>query len=317
MWKKIGLLSITGLILGMLLAACSDNSSDEAANGNGEDKSDNNAAEEDTSLELGQKELTIPYVGWDSATASNHVIEVVLEEAGYDVDLKQVNSGAMYTSVADSSADATVCVWLPNTDADYWDKYQDDLVHLGPNIEGTPLGLVVPEYMDVDSIEDLKENKNSVGDQTEYTITGIEPGAGQMNVTREQVIPKYGLDQWELQASSSAAMAAALGEAIKKEEPIVVTLWSPHWAFAKWDLKFLEDPQNVYGDPDNINTIVRKNLEEDAPKAYKILDQFHWTKEQIGEVMTKISNGMEPADAAQEWVSNNQDTVEKWTEGAQ
>ncbi|WP_156644709.1 hypothetical protein [Lentibacillus sp. JNUCC-1] len=44
---------------------------------------------------------------------------------------------------------------------------------------------------------------------------------------------------------------------------------------------------------------------------------FHWTKEQIGEVMTKISNGMEPAEAAQEWVSNNQDTVEKWTEGAQ
>ncbi|HWJ78070.1 MAG TPA: glycine/betaine ABC transporter, partial [Niallia sp.] len=28
---------------------------------------------------------------------------------------------------------------------------------LGTNLEGTKLGLVVPSYMDIDSIEDLKE----------------------------------------------------------------------------------------------------------------------------------------------------------------
>ncbi|WP_369693616.1 glycine betaine ABC transporter substrate-binding protein [Lentibacillus sp. CBA3610] len=223
----------------------------------------------------------------------------------------------MYTGVSDGSADATVCVWLPHTDASYWEEYKEDLVHLGPNLEEAPLGLVVPEYMDVDSIEDLRENTNSVGDNTDYTITGIEPGAGQMQLTEEDVMPEYGLDDWTLQASSSPSMAASLGDAIENEEPIVVTLWSPHWTFSEYDLKYLEDPENIYGDPDNINTIVRSGLEEDAPKAHKILDQFKWSKEQIGEVMVKINEGMDPAEAAEEWVNNNQDTVSEWTKGTE
>lgn len=314
MLKRMKLLSKAGIVLLLvILSAC-------GGSGNTEDEG-NEASEEgsnsDSGMELGQEELTIPYVAWASATASNHVMEVVLEEAGYDVTLKQVNSGAMYTSVSDGSADATISVWLPHTDASYWEKYKKDLEHLGPNLEGAPLGLVVPKYMDIESIEDLKENKNSVGDKTEYTITGIEPGAGQMKLTKEKVMPKYGLDDWTLQASSSPAMATSLSEAIENEEPIIVTLWSPHWTFSEFGLKYLEDPKNIYGDPDNINTIVRNGLKKDAPKAHKILDQFKWTKDQIGEVMVKINDGMDPAKAAEEWVSNNQDTVDEWTKGVE
>lgn len=319
MWKKTKLLSISAIILLLvILSACGggNDSSEEDQNSNG-DSSEQSSDEssDDSKMKLGQEKLTIPYVAWSSATASNNVMKVVLEEAGYDVNLKQVNSGAMYTAISDGTADASVCIWLPHTDASYWEKYKEDLVRLGPNLEGAPLGLVVPEYMDVDSIEDLAENKNSVGDKTEFTITGIEPGAGQMKQTEENAMPKYGLDQWELQASSSPAMAASLGDAIDNKEPIIVTLWSPHWSFAKWDLKYLNDPKNVYGDPDNINTITRTDFEKDAPKANKILDQFKWTKEQIGEVMMKINKGMEPAEAAKEWVNNNQDTVSEWTKG--
>ncbi|SFE28591.1 glycine betaine/proline transport system substrate-binding protein [Lentibacillus persicus] len=324
MLKRIKFLGTTALILMLMVLAACGSGNDESSENDGANSEEETSSEEssegsngDAVSEIGQEELTIPYVAWSSAVASNHVMEVVLEEAGYDVTLKQVNSGAMYTSVSDGSADATVSVWLPHTDASYWEEYKEDLVHLGPNLEGAPLGLVVPEYMDVESIEDLKENTNSVGDQTDYTITGIEPGAGQMKLTEEEVMPEYGLDDWTLQASSSAAMSASLGDAIEKEEPIVVTLWSPHWTFSEYDLKYLEDPKNIYGDPDNINTIVRTQLEEDAPKAHKILDQFKWSKEQIGEVMVKINDGMEPAQAAEEWVSNNQDTVSEWTKGTE
>ncbi|ALX50612.1 glycine/betaine ABC transporter substrate-binding protein [Lentibacillus amyloliquefaciens] len=315
------------MLLLVVLAACGGSGSNESSESNGDnggsnketsnEEGSNESSNGDTVSEIGQKELTIPYVAWSSAVASNHVMEVVLEEAGYDVTLKQVNSGAMYTSVSDGSADATVCVWLPHTDASYWEEYKEDLEHLGPNLEGAPLGLVVPEYMDVNSIEDLKNNTNSVGDNTDYTITGIEPGAGQMKLTEEEVMPEYGLDDWTLQASSSATMATSLGDAIENEEPIVVTLWSPHWTFSEYDLKYLEDPKNIYGDPDNINTIVRKGLKEDAPKAQKILDQFKWSKDQIGEVMVKINEGMDPAKAAEEWVSNNQDAVSEWTKGTE
>lgn len=314
------------IMLSMVLAACgSSNNEDSNTSGDStsENSSEDNAANNNDSdqsnsgkMEIGQKEITIPYVSWPSAVASTNVIKVVLENQGYNVNLKQVNSGAMYSSISGGSADTSVCIWLPNTDAKYWKKYKDNLNKLGPNVEGTPLGLVVPKYMKkVNSIKDLAKNTNSVGDKTDWTITGIEPGAGQMKTTKNEVMTSYGMDKWNLQSSSSAAMATSLGEAIKNKEPIVVTLWSPHWAFSKWDLKYLKDPKNGYGESDNINTITRQGFKEDAPRAYKILDQFKLTKDQLAKVMVKINKGMEAPKAAKEWVQNNQDTVSKWTKG--
>ena len=48
-----------------------------------------------------------------------------------------------------------VSAWLPLIHKAYFDKYKEDLIDLGPNLKGTKLGLVVPSYMEVNSIEDL------------------------------------------------------------------------------------------------------------------------------------------------------------------
>ena len=48
-----------------------------------------------------------------------------------------------------------VAAWLPGTHGDLYEQYKDELIDLGPNLEGAKIGLVVPEYMDIDSIEDL------------------------------------------------------------------------------------------------------------------------------------------------------------------
>lgn len=41
--------------------------------------------------------------------------------------------------------------------------------------------------------------------------------------------------------------------------------------FASFDLKYLDDPNGTFGGAEEINTIVRKGLKEDAPGAYTIL----------------------------------------------
>ena len=49
------------------------------------------------------------------------------------------------------------------------------------------------------------------------------------------------LSDWQVETSSSGAMVVALDKAIKNKEDIVITGWSPHWMFAKYDLKYLKD----------------------------------------------------------------------------
>jgi glycine betaine/proline transport system substrate-binding protein len=64
-------------------------------------------------------------------------------------------------------------------------------------------------------------------------------------------------------------------KAYDDEEPIIITGWTPHWMFSKFDLKYLEDPKGVYGEAENINSIARNGLAEDLPGVHKVLDQFH------------------------------------------
>lgn len=164
-----------------------------------------------------------------------------------------------------------------------------------------------------DSAKD-KEN-DSVGSSVDYKITGIDPGAGIMEAT-DKAIEEYGLEDWTLIASSSAAMTASLKKAYDKEKPIIITGWTPHWMFSKFDLKYLDDPKNVYGGEEEIHTIGRKGLQKDHPEAYKVLSQFQWTEEDMGEIMVAIEDGDKPEKAAEDWVKNNKEKVSQWTEGA-
>ncbi|MFM9270252.1 glycine betaine ABC transporter substrate-binding protein [Halomonas elongata] len=251
--------------------------------------------------------VELGYVEWSSEVASTNVVRAVLEQAGYDVELTSLSAAAMWQAVATGDSDAIVAAWLPSTHADYLERVGDKVENLGPNLDGTKLGLVVPEYTDVDSIDELNANADTFNNE----IIGIDPGAGLMGLT-EEVVDEYGLDL-DLQSGSGATMTAALQSAIQNEEDIVVTGWTPHWMFARWDLKYLDDPKNVYGGAEHINTIVRQGLKEDMPEAYAILDAFEWTPEQMGEVMLmNQEEGSDPYENAKQWVEDNQDVVQEW-----
>ncbi|MFF2911112.1 glycine betaine ABC transporter substrate-binding protein [Paenibacillus sp. NPDC057934] len=257
--------------------------------------------------------VKLAYVAWDSEIASTNVVKEVLEsKLGVNVEMLQVDAGPMWAGVADGSADAMVAAWLPGTHASYLEKYGNDIEDLGVNLNGTKVGLAVPAYMNIQSIEDLKNAET--GAELDHKIIGIEPGAGIMTTT-EKAIESYGLGDYTLVESSSAAMAQELQKAYKNNKPIVVTGWTPHWMFANMDLRYLEDPKNVYGGDEQIHTMVRKGLKDDMPKVYKFLDQFEWTPEDMAEVMVQIQGGKSPEEAAKAWVESNPDKVATWTAG--
>ncbi|MFP4655379.1 MAG: glycine betaine ABC transporter substrate-binding protein, partial [Methanohalobium sp.] len=262
--------------------------------------------EDGTGEQTEEKSVNIAYVDWASAEASTNVVKEVYEEAGYEVELNNVEAGLMYQGIANDDADFSVCAWLPETQADYWEEYSDQIDRVGTNTPEVKTGLVVPESVDIDSIEDLKGNE----DMFDGTITGIDSGAGIMSQT-ETAIEEYELDEYELQSSSDTGMTTSLKSAISDDEPIVVTLWDPHWAFARWDLKYLDDPKDVYGE-DDIVTIARQGLQEDKPEAYAILERFNWDLADNEQVMAYIEEGMSGEEAAEKWVEDNPDKVNAW-----
>ncbi|HEP2917861.1 TPA: ABC transporter permease/substrate binding protein [Streptococcus pyogenes] len=251
--------------------------------------------------------VNIAYVQWDSEVASTHVIAEVLKNEGYHVTLTPLDNAVMWQTVANGNADFSTSAWLPVTHGQQYQKYKSKLDDLGPNLKGTKLGLAVPKYMtDVNSIEDLSK-------QADQKITGIEPGAGIMAAAQKTLKEYHNLSSWELVAASTGAMTTSLDQAIKKKDPIVVTAWSPHWMFAKYDLKYLKDPKETFGSTENINTIARKGLKKDLPNVYKIIDKFHWTQKDMEAVMLDINKGMSPEAAAKKWVEANQSKVSSWT----
>jgi glycine betaine/proline transport system substrate-binding protein len=176
--------------------------------------------------------------------------------------------------------------------------------------------LIVPLIAACSSQTQPYNSKEKIGPQINYTITGIDAGAGIMAST-QTALKDYGLEKanWQLQTSSTAAMTSTLDKAIKDKRPIVITGWQPHWMFTKFPIKFLKDPKNVYGKAESIHTIVRKGLKKDSPEAYTILDRFHWDPTQMSDVMLKVNNGMDPQKAAKEWIKAHPKEVAEWTKG--
>ncbi len=176
--------------------------------------------------------------------------------------------------------------------------------------------LIIPLVAACSSQTKPYDSKQKLGPQINYTITGIDAGAGIMAST-QTALTDYGLakDNWQLQTSSTAAMTSTLDKAIKDKRPIVVTGWQPHWMFTKFPIKFLKDPKNVYGKAENIHTIVRKGLKKDKPEAYTILDRFNWKPKQMSDVMLKVNGGMDPQKAAEQWIKANPKQVAEWTKG--
>jgi len=271
--------------------------------------------------------VRIAYVKWSTEIASTNLVKAVLQEKlGYHCEIVPMSADEMWESVASGETDAMVSAWLPGTHEHFYREYKDRVVDLGPNLTGTQIGLLVPDvsvgrqtgqrgirhepYIKADSIEDLPQ----YADMFQHHIVGIDPEAGIMKKTRE-AIKAYNLgNRYNLVESSEKEMTGALAEAIGAQKWIVVTGWYPHWMFGRWKLKFLEDPQKVYGGKEHINTIARKGLKEDMPDAYMFLDNFNWDPEEMARLMLwiKETDGLYPYEQANRWIKTNPKKVEKW-----
>ncbi|WP_327685114.1 ABC transporter permease/substrate binding protein [Streptomyces sp. NBC_00467] len=259
------------------------------------------------------KKVSIGYIPWDEGIASTFLWKELLEQRGYEVDTKQLEAGSLYTGLAGGQIDFQTDSWLPVTHAQYWKKYQSKLEDLGSWYGPTSLELSVPSYVKgIDSLADLK-GKSA---QFKGRIIGIEPSAGMMGLLKDKVLKEYGLEgEYKVVDGSTPGMLAELKRAYEKKEPIVTTLWSPHWAYSSYDLKKLKDPKVSWGKGDGVHTLARKGFSADNPQVGKWLKSFKMTEKQLTDLeatIQKTGKGKEQ-DAVRDWLAENPGLADKWT----
>ena len=257
-----------------------------------------------------KKTVKLVYVEWPCAVVTHSIAKVAIEERlGYTVELIPVSVPVKFQAIASGEADATLAAWLPTTQGTYMEALKGKLLDLGPLVTGTRIGWVVPDYVPYKSIEELR------GKAKEFKgkIFGIDPGAVYME-TSEKAIGEYGLDGFTLDTSNDAVMVAMLADHIKRNEPVIVTGWAPHWKFGKWNLHFLDDPKKLFGEEEAIHTVVRLGLKEDMPDVYQALDAFAFIDTvQLQQLMAENNEkGADPLENARAFVRNNKEQVDSW-----
>ncbi|MGP3942010.1 ABC transporter permease/substrate binding protein [Streptomyces sp. 6N106] len=272
--------------------------------------SDEKGPEVSANVGKGQS-VNIGYINWDEGVASTFLWKELLEQRGFKPKVQSYDVGALYTGMAAGNVDFETDSWLPTTHASYWAKYKSKLENLGSWYGPTSLEVAVPSYVKgVKTLEDLEKKSSTF----KKKIVGIEPGAGEMKLMQDKVMPGYGLNKnFSLVKGSTAAMLSQLDRSYAKKEPIAVTLWSPHWAYSKYDLVKLKDPKGAFGKGDRIDSLARKGFSKDNPQVAKWIKDFKLDEKQLTSLEAAIQDagkGKEQ-EGVRAWLKKNPSLVNK------
>lgn len=258
-----------------------------------------------SSNDKADKVIKIGKAPYDYEEPPLEITRIIAEEQGYDVEVVEGDVGFMFLSLVEGDIDIWPGVWLPSLHASYHEKHEDDY-ELGNVIYQSALsGLVVPEYTEIDSINDLKGNEDMFNNK----IIGIEPGSGLM-LRAEAFIEDYDLD-FELVSGSTSSMLAEVDYATTHEEPILFLGWRPHAMFMKYDLKGLEDP-DAYFNRDYFQWGVNKDFKEKAPDMYNYVNNFSMDVEDMESFLYSIEEGQSLDDLVAEWIEDNRSNIDDW-----
>ena len=246
--------------------------------------------------------------GWDENQVVANLTKILLEEElGYgEVRLTELELGPVFQGVRSGDLDAFQDMWLPNHQAQL-DAVENDVVQLSPWYQGqTEFGIGVPTYMtNVNTIPDLNNT-----DLTQ--ILGIEPGAVISERIPDSVIPTYDLNQ-EYVESSTAGMLSEVERLYNDGEEFAFVPWRPHWMNARYDFKFLEDPEDALQDLNDgatISSIVNEDLPDEDPVAYAFMENLRLTEEQVNEI--ENINPQDYGEATRTWLEdeNNRNSLQ-------
>ncbi len=266
-----------------------------------------------------QKEIKFGYVQWPGVTIKTHVAKKVAEYLGYETTMTSGSQAIVFKGMETGDIDVFLGNWMPTMKM-HFDKYEETgaIENVRVNLLDVVYKTAVPKYVwdaGVHSLADLNEH----ADKFNSKIYGIEPG-NEGNLIIKNAIDNntYNLGEWSLQSSSTAGMMTAVKRAVQSEEWIAFNGWKPHYMNVLFDIKYLEDPENIWGEGERVLTVARTEFKNENPNYYKFLQQFKVTAPMQNQwIYNYKQEGQDPEVAAEEWIAENLGIVNQWVYGVE
>ncbi|HEU4812348.1 MAG TPA: ABC transporter substrate-binding protein [Nocardioides sp.] len=287
---------------------------------------------EDTSTKAGDcGDLRIAINPWTGYVSNAHVIGMVAaNELGCTVTYPEVKEEVGWQGMSDGSIDTIVENWGHDDLIKKYIDQQGSVEDAGLTGNDGIIGWYVPPWM-AEKYPDILDYKN-LNKYADLFETSESGGKGQLldgdpsYVTNDEALVKnLGLNFEVVVGGSEAALIQSFRSAEDNKTPLLAYFYEPQWFFNEMDLQRVQlppyeegcdaDPAKVDCDypPYKLNKLISTEFADSGSPAVDLIKNFEWTNEDQNVVSKYIAeDGMDPDDAAQKWIDDNQDKVDAW-----
>ncbi|MGB0403227.1 MAG: glycine betaine ABC transporter substrate-binding protein [Salibacteraceae bacterium] len=259
------------------------------------------------SCETATKSIVIGNESWDVNRSLTYLTKAVLEKKGFDVKIKNQGIEKIFSDLNNGSIDLYMDAW---ENAHYVYIYEHPgLEDLDEIYTGCQMGVAVPSYFDVDSLSHLKAD-SSAYDNIFY---GLKRNAGVM-ISATAAFKNYNMKP-KVVAMEEDELMNQLQIMYDKEENFIVSAWKPHWKIKHFDLKFLTDTSNSFGESEDIHVYGKPGFKSENPEVAEIVSRMFLTDDQLTELLLLVKeedNEEGYQKAASVWIENNRSAVDSW-----
>jgi glycine betaine/proline transport system substrate-binding protein len=259
-------------------------------------------------------------VDWPEAIAKTNVASTIVDALGYETEIQELGVPTVFQGLETGDLDVFVEAWFPTMQSNF--DAVNNVESVTTNLDDATFSVAVnQEACDagVRSHEDLAEFSDRFEDAGTPTIYGLEPGNDGNQVVLDMIEnDQYNLGNWELIESSTNGMLSEVDRRLGDGEWVAWTGWEPHWMNSRYDMCLLEDPEEAWGGPSHVETIVNEEFPEKFPELYPFFEQMTVSQEIQRELIDAIDNsGEDPDQVALDWLRANPQATDRWLEGVQ
>ncbi|MDR6263503.1 MULTISPECIES: ABC transporter substrate-binding protein [Rhodobacterales] len=275
---------------------------------------------------------------WSGQLITTTLMGEVLKEAGYNVEYVQADYIAQFAGLKTGDLHVAMELWETTAREAMDEAYATgNVVSLGETGMQAIEEWWYPAYMEercpgLPNWEALKDCADAFSTPETAPMGRYLGGPVTWGGFDEERVEALGLDFEVVHAGTDAALFAELEAAYQREDPIMLWVYSPHWAPAKFKGSYVQFPPysaECYNDPSvgvNPNAAYDcgkpsgpiwkaawAGLADKWPNAEKAIKNFKISNEDMGAMVADVDlNGKSVDETVAAWMTDHKDTWSAW-----